>query len=530
MAPPKRVVSPSSPSGSSAKKVRALPSGAEFETQPPDDQGLSSVDGEAVGEPATVEDIVVGGSTHLAAPLAGGCALEESPQAGLAELEYVDDPFSDEQHAAWDARVMLAVRKEGISPQVFPLTVAVALLQIILRDIKTSVKPALLDRDEIKIFELLLQHRDMLLPALEQALRIGRFAAVRRMALLREDATSSSSEGAEANFIHAPPSDPVEPLQPQAQTPMSFGDMKSAILDFEEKIRPELKRYIVGNHPTFNPPSSAVNDSTLFIDGMGGMSEKDPAVRERVEKLFSGEMDADQNLRVLFNAPGTGKTTLLVEGLCRYWGLYVVSCDDKKDPLGSKDADTAWNVLQMDPGFTPKVPLTPTKNHAVANNVKIAARTFRLVLLARLSIFDFFLRCAPPHVDEADLRRRWLYLQLRPSGLFRKMDIFDELFQAIHTVQDDNAVARRIYELEKAIRDDVHVNVGSLFFVLDQAEVASERGTEAFWSSTSGGGHGSVLGEMYNAWSEFSMAMIISGTVLPLELLTNSIHTRRERK
>ncbi|KAL6306559.1 hypothetical protein BKA93DRAFT_146586 [Sparassis latifolia] len=298
--------------------------------------------------------------------------------------------------------------------------------------------------------------------------------------------------------------------------------MERAILDFEKKIRPELQRYVTGNHPTFNPPSSAAKDSTLFIDGIGGLSEKDPAVRGRVEKLFSGETDADQSLHLLFNTSGTGKTTLLVEGLCRYWGLYVVSCYDENHPMGSKDVDTAWKFLQIDPGFTPKVPLTPTKNDALANNVKIAARTFRSVLLARLSILDLFLRCVPAHVDEADLRRRWAYLQLRPSRLFQKMDIFNELFRTIYTVQDDSAVRNRIFALQKAICEDVHVNVGSLFFALDEAQVASQRGTDAFYSATSGGGQRNVLCEMYNAWSEFSMPMIISGTGLPLELVMNS--------
>ncbi|KAL6309120.1 hypothetical protein BKA93DRAFT_746442 [Sparassis latifolia] len=142
------------------KKLRGLPSGAGLDTQAPVqlDHEVSSVDGDAVGKPA----VAVGGSTHMAAPLAGGCALEELLQAGLSELEYAEDPSMDEQHAGWDARVMGVVSDEDISAHNFPLTEATGLLKVILHDIKTYVKPAVLHRSEI--IKLLREHETQCYP------------------------------------------------------------------------------------------------------------------------------------------------------------------------------------------------------------------------------------------------------------------------------------------------------------------------------------------------------------------------------
>jgi len=276
------------------------------------------------------------------------------------------------------------------------------------------------------------------------------------------------------------------------------------------------------------------DSNVFFVDGLGTLCDTDPSTKERVLKLFGPGISRwaivssfvahdDILFRVVFGNSGSGKTRLLAEGLCQYWGLYFTP-----DPLllGSKDFSLSLGNLEsyVEEGgvFSPIIPNSPiSAQKSLQLNRAMARTTFRHILLARLLVLEAFLS-AGADVPATHLRRRWTHLQLVPSALTSQFssnqsDIFERVYRIIAQCRASDEL--RLLSLLDTIRQDSRVDSNSPFFIiLDEARLCSHLYEGAFYSEKETGPEGirSVLREISVTWERLSekksLAMIYSGT------------------
>ena len=232
--------------------------------------------------------------------------------------------------------------------------------------------------------------------------------------------------------------------------------------------------------------------------------------------------------RFLVNTSGSGKTRILLEGLCNKWGFYFTSTVDSS-LLGSSDIQNSiQSYIPYSPNFRDKLPLPGTTDYGIGlrSNRLIAGKVFRRVFLARLLIFHHFVeimeRERAPSSSLDTFRERWLLLQLQPhlvcpAGVW---DIFDDLSCRLSKASD-HFIAARTRDLLKRVRElcskksDASVEETPFFCVLDEAQYAATKHTSSFRSDHDGSQR-PILREIVRAWEELisgrGVFMIIAGT------------------
>jgi hypothetical protein len=138
---------------------------------------------------------------------------------------------------------------------------------------------------------------------------------------------------------------------------------------------------------------------------------------------------------VLINTSGSGKTWLLLEGLCRRWGFYFVA---KPDRAGKGSGDL-WQIMgELDDARDCKRAKTSkeadSKAKATIEHIREAAE-YRLaqLLLARFLLLNLLVQEARKTLgglQEKEHRRLWVLLQAQPNRIFGanfKVDIFTAL-------------------------------------------------------------------------------------------------------
>ncbi|KAK2467560.1 hypothetical protein APHAL10511_000415 [Amanita phalloides] len=229
-----------------------------------------------------------------------------------------------------------------------------------------------------------------------------------------------------------------------------------------------------------------------------GYFAREPDLQKRVHNVF---MPKTPSHTILVNTSGSGKTRLLLEGLCQNWGLYFTSSVDSSH-LGSHDIEqTIQTTIPNDPGFCATLP-SPTKpdyQSKLAHNEKLAGRVFKRVFLARLLIFDLFIatmhkvRVGNSNLPMDEFKRRWLLLQIQPSILPASFDVFANLTHIL-LAHSDVSVDMKIREMLGCIRNALSPSCGSstptptsgrmpLYCIIDEAQFAATKHTSAFRSS-----------------------------------------------
>ncbi|TRM66591.1 hypothetical protein BD626DRAFT_627111 [Schizophyllum amplum] len=154
---------------------------------------------------------------------------------------------------------------------------------------------------------------------------------------------------------------------------------------------------------------------SLLLHKLGSFDEID-ALRARVDTIFCGQHV------YLCNASGSGKTRLLIEGLCKHWGLYITCCKDEHG-IGSQDLQELKRKLD-NPKIFHKY-LCDSKDYPVRHSAELAKnrgaakKIVSALLISRLYALRTYLDSLPPlpwkPTDEAFYRKQWLLLQLDPS-------------------------------------------------------------------------------------------------------------------
>ncbi|TFK68933.1 hypothetical protein BDN72DRAFT_768678 [Pluteus cervinus] len=337
------------------------------------------------------------------------------------------------------------------------------------------------------------------------------------------------------------------------------------IRQFLDELLPGIRSVIFGDAATFDhwPIEGSVSSSmdptvarhirdlrvpslgerpSILLHDLGGF-RNDPILKNRVANIF-----LEGNHTFLVNTSGSGKTRLLLEGLCENWGFYFTSLEDASH-LGSADVQNTINRhLPNSPEFSKdlraskSVPGHPHKTRhrtrqqeqkALEENRRIAASIFNKVFLARLMIFDIFVKtmskCEGYKTAHYLFKEKWLHVQLRPQLLSPSTwDVFNELTIRLLEMRDaDRFVDEQTRILLRAVQAFLGPELSHgrskstsrqtpLFCVLDEAQHASSEHTLAFRSSSEPHSPRPVLQEIVRSWQSqcagHGIFMVVAGT------------------
>ncbi|KAL1756911.1 hypothetical protein FB107DRAFT_193132, partial [Schizophyllum commune] len=173
---------------------------------------------------------------------------------------------------------------------------------------------------------------------------------------------------------------------------------------------------------------------SLLLHGLGNRCG-DPTLEPRLHEVFG------ENHAYICNASGSGKTRLLLEGLCMHWGLYL-TCVTTKHGIGSADLEAAIRNIEGAREFHSTLDRDePT--YDLQDNIGTVRQHILCLLYARMFVLKTFLDCLPhshwtPDAEK-EYRLKWLTLQLDPTILvttkdsFSSRDVFVDLMNLVHT-------------------------------------------------------------------------------------------------
>ncbi|KAF8228667.1 hypothetical protein L208DRAFT_1424348 [Tricholoma matsutake] len=325
---------------------------------------------------------------------------------------------------------------------------------------------------------------------------------------------------------------------------------------FLEEIRPTMTKLVIGDIslPLWSPnpgsmdsemakhmealriPSTTKGKPNVLLHDLASFKD-DPALSRRLKNIFM-----PNNHTFLVNTSGSGKTRLLFEGLCGYWGFYFTSLVDSSH-LGSVDVQKSIRTYVLDsPGFRPVLPPpdSPEYESSLKANRDNAARIFSHIFLARLLIFDIFVEIMTEVIKENEpqdvYKQRWLLLQLQPSIIHPHIwDIFDHLVGKLSHASDSyintttKALLVRVRELFSvdASGDEESTAIQTpLFCVLDEAQYAATQHCGAFRSDHSNV-HRPILREIVRTWEGQSFGqgvfMVVAGTGISKDVVDRAM-------
>ncbi|KAG6847510.1 hypothetical protein H0H93_007661, partial [Arthromyces matolae] len=239
---------------------------------------------------------------------------------------------------------------------------------------------------------------------------------------------------------------------------------------------------------------------------------------------------------ILLNTSGSGKTRLVLEGLCRQWGFYF-TCKRNPDEVGSSDIDSIIRpegCLERQ-GLTVELPTHPeVLKTAYRANKDISNRCFSAAMLARILVLSCFLRTwIGRSVDVSLLKRQWLLLQLDTSLLRTEtqavdVDVFQELTAILSTVESPQDLADIGYTLFGACAREIQMLGSSglpvFYCVVDEAQTGAESWCNSFLCHNMQKSR-PALQAMLRNWRETytRMSMIITGTSINRDLITEAL-------
>lgn len=241
---------------------------------------------------------------------------------------------------------------------------------------------------------------------------------------------------------------------------------------------------------------------------------------------------------MFINAPGSGKTRLLFDGLCQSWGLYFISQPDSSS-LGSTDLD--FGIRQSIPrsvDFTEDLSRSTDLASALEHNRTIAHGRFNEIILARVMVLaQFIVEVEEAGLDLQSMKATWLLMQLLPSKMRSpedKDDIFTQLalqFSRATTTDVENHVRWLLRWIRRKLGQEDH----PLFCVIDEAPIAATQLTKSFRDSSTLTPR-PVLRELVAAWARFNLGtstdlnaaqlrFILSGTGINATLVNEAIRS-----
>jgi hypothetical protein len=124
---------------------------------------------------------------------------------------------------------------------------------------------------------------------------------------------------------------------------------------------------------------------------------------------------------MLINTSGAGKTRLLLDGLCHFWGIYLVGSNER-DSIGSTDLQTFLRELDQADGYRQanEARKANEDDQLTFDIMKGIKRCLFQIILARFLLLNLLIEEAKKSggVRRKEHRRLWTLLQVQP----RKFD------------------------------------------------------------------------------------------------------------
>ncbi|KAJ7746507.1 hypothetical protein DFH07DRAFT_776401 [Mycena maculata] len=322
-------------------------------------------------------------------------------------------------------------------------------------------------------------------------------------------------------------------IEPELPSETSQKEIEANILEFVQDLRPTLEHFVnkAVTQAPWVPQDGSLDESwykTQHFPGYGDRPEfllhklgslDNTGLRRRVKTLFP---PAPKKHTFLVNTSGSGKTRLMLEGLCLFWGFYFASVVDSEF-VGSYDVYNAiTRTIPESPGFVVNLSTTGIAEQVLAidRNRRIATQRFSEILLARMIILQLFIEVIRDRTDIVEPKKLWLLIQLHPLRLGSKWgDFFDRLANVLCN-SPKQWVQREASVRYAAIRHWCYGSVEELaapfFVVLDEAQFAARHHFSAFRSAVDPSIHRPILREIVCAWvlwfNALGLWLVISGT------------------
>jgi hypothetical protein len=237
---------------------------------------------------------------------------------------------------------------------------------------------------------------------------------------------------------------------------------------------------------------------------------------------------------VLTNTSGSGKTRLILDGLCRHWGFYFVA-NQGPDGIGSRDFST---IMDMDnsAGYKLAQSQKMTNSDAMQHMKEKAHHRLRQLLLARFILLKLFVEVARSNggnLHEKNYRRAWVLLQILPMQIFDE-DIFVTMSDTLRLQGFDDsvkAIKKHFRDLQDILGLAMDSAIGKLkkspfYCVLDESQLLTSARMGEFMS-----GDGTLprplMREVYHIWNDVlppeQMLLICSGTGINYQSLYESV-------
>jgi len=249
---------------------------------------------------------------------------------------------------------------------------------------------------------------------------------------------------------------------------------------------------------------------------------------------------------VFINTSESGKTRLLLEGLCSRWGFYFVAKPDFTG-IGSGDFEQVVDTLHeaSDYGtakgrlYQPEATQTavqPKANPAAVQHIRdMTGRRLHQLLLARFLLLDLLVQEAeklPQRLDQKVHRRLWVLLQAQPTML-NKQDIFTKLTLLLKYISTSDLkeqidqYRQRFFDSLPTVRHPVTAECVTppALCVLDEVQVTvtdpfARMGD--FLSDTNA--PRPILREIWRSWSRIpGMRLVFSGTGIELRAFQDAL-------
>ena len=180
--------------------------------------------------------------------------------------------------------------------------------------------------------------------------------------------------------------------------------------------------------------------------------------------------------RLFINTSGSGKSRILLEGLCRHWGFYFVATGSSI--VGSSDFYTTFSTIDCARDYRQAINLKGIDPGAFSNIGDPTERRLLQLLLSRLLLLNLFIevaKCSPNGLHPMEHRRLWTLLQVHPEIIQGHFcgDIFADLTWRLRHSTSENLM-KLIKEVHTNLCDLLAVPNGglTLFNVLDEVQEA----------------------------------------------------------
>ncbi|KAF9001643.1 hypothetical protein BDZ89DRAFT_1081644, partial [Hymenopellis radicata] len=252
-------------------------------------------------------------------------------------------------------------------------------------------------------------------------------------------------------------------------------------------------------------PWSRLDRPIMPLYNLGGF-KADGTLTARIRSIFrpSGHT-------FLVNVSASGKTKLLYEGLCQYWGLFF-TCHVDEGSLGSSDVQRAVGEFTA-LGWSPLVDTTIAVSREVEQDCIDACvhRLFSKILLGRLLQLKLFLEVAVSVENQDDAKRIWLCYQIQEDLV--GVDVGQPILNVLSSMERwhadnafiDDAIHATLTELFSVWPS---ITSEPLFIALDEANAG--RGAVGKYNSHP------ILKDILRVWhthvKDFNVSFVVAGT------------------